>query len=103
MTDIQARLEEIKKRVEAGLSSVQIPALRGHYVTDIPWLIALIETLLAEKAAMRDATLEECARICKEVVNRPAGYNGQWEGYGASMGDKTGTECAIDIRALKET
>ena len=54
------------------------------------------------KRAGRNATLEDCAKLCEKKVARPAGYHGQWEGYGASMGDKTGTECAIGIRSMKE-
>ena len=51
---------------------------------------------------IRRKTIEECAKLCEGQVQRPAGYNGAWEGYGPSMGDKTGTECAIAIRALAE-
>ena len=51
---------------------------------------------------IRRKTIEECAKLCEEQVQRPAGYHGSWEGYGPSMGDKTGTECAIAIRALAE-
>lgn len=47
------------------------------------------------------ATLELAAKACEAKVQRPAGYGGQWEEYGPWMGDKTGTECAAAIRALK--
>ena len=56
----------------------------------------------ADEERIRRETIEECAKLCEVQVQRPAGYHGAWEGYGASMGDKTGTECAIAIRALAE-
>jgi hypothetical protein len=46
--------------------------------------------------------LEEAAKICEAMVLRPAGYHGQWEGYGPFDGYKTGPECAIAIRAKIE-
>jgi len=58
--------------------------------------------LRADEESIRRETIEECAKLCEVQVQRPAGYHGAWEGYGASMGDKTGTECAIAIRALSE-
>jgi len=52
-----------------------------------------------ERAARADA-FEEAARACIVKVPRPAGYHGQWEGYGSWEGDMTGPECAAAIRAL---
>lgn len=45
-------------------------------------------------------TLLRAAELCEEQVLRPAGYGGQWEGYGSHMGIKTGTECAAELREL---
>ena len=54
------------------------------------------------KRAGRNETIEECAKLCEEKTLRHAGYHGRWEGYGPWMGDKTGAECAMSIRALTE-
>ena len=42
---------------------------------------------------------EACAKVCEKIVDRPAGYNGQWEGYGNTKTHMTGYECAAAIRA----
>jgi len=63
---------------------------------------AMATELWNTRPDIRRKTIEECAKLCEGQVQRPAGYNGAWEGYGPSMGDKTGTECAIAIRALAE-
>lgn len=42
---------------------------------------------------------EQCAVICEQKIERPADYQGRFGGYGNFMGDKTGLECAIEIRA----
>lgn len=47
--------------------------------------------------------LEVAAKTCEQQVQRPAGYQGNWEGYGDHMGDRTGAECAAAIRAMKYT
>jgi len=52
------------------------------------------------RAAVRLA-LERAAQQCEVRVPREAGYGGQWEGYGPSIGLRTAKECADAIRALK--
>ena len=47
--------------------------------------------------------LEHCAKLCEEEVERDAEYGGRFGGYGNFMGEKTGSECAKDIRALIRT
>ena len=64
--------------------------------------IAWNEMPRADEASIRREVIEECALLCGGKVNRRAGYHGQWEGYGPSMGEKTGSECSIAIRALAE-
>ena len=64
--------------------------------------LEIVSRASADEDRIRRETIEECAKLCEVQVQRPAGYHGAWEGYGASMGDKTGTECAIAIRALAE-
>jgi hypothetical protein len=49
--------------------------------------------------AGRLAEREACAKVCEKIVGRPAGYNGQWEGYGNTETYMTGYECAAAIRA----
>jgi hypothetical protein len=51
-------------------------------------------------STIRERALAEAAALCRVQVRRPPGYGGQWEGYGESMGDKTGPECAAEIEAL---
>lgn len=41
---------------------------------------------------------EECASLCEEVVTHPAGYGGQWEGYGPVKTQRDGKACAAAIR-----
>ena len=55
-----------------------------------------IKKLLAEERADER---EACAKVCEKIVDRPAGYNGQWEGYGNTKTHMTGYECAAAIRA----
>lgn len=55
-----------------------------------------------QRSDARAEGMEAAAKICEQQVQRPAGYGGRWEGYGSFMEDKTGTECARDIRAAKE-
>ena len=45
------------------------------------------------------AEREECAKICEQLLERPSGYNGTWEGYGNFKTQMTGQECAAAIRA----
>lgn len=42
---------------------------------------------------------EECAKVCEELLERPSGYQGRWEGYGKFKSQMTGQECAEAIRA----
>lgn len=59
--------------------------------------------LLKELDFLRDRIVSErerCAEACLQKVERPAGYNGRFEGYGGWMGSMTGEECAAAIRAL---
>jgi hypothetical protein len=42
---------------------------------------------------------EECAKLCQELLERPSGYQGRWEGYGKFKSQMTGQECAEAIRA----
>lgn len=51
-------------------------------------------------STIRERALAEAAALCRVQVRRPPGYGGQWEGYGESMGYKTGPECAAEIEAL---
>ena len=41
---------------------------------------------------------EACAALCEEVVTHPAGYGGQWEGYGPVKTQRDGKACAAAIR-----
>ena len=56
--------------------------------------------------AMREAVeaeREECAKVCEELLDRPSGYQGTWEGYGEFKTQMTGQECADAIRARSNT
>jgi hypothetical protein len=46
---------------------------------------------------------EACARVCEELLERPSGYQGTWEGYGKFKTQMTGQECAAAIRARSNT
>ena len=46
---------------------------------------------------------EECAKVCEELLERPSGYQGTWEGYGKFKTQMTGQECATAIRARSNT
>ena len=48
------------------------------------------------------AEREACAKVCEELLERPSGYQGQWEGYGKFKTQMTGQECAAAIRARSE-
>lgn len=41
---------------------------------------------------------EECAKVCEEIVEYPAGHGGQWEGYGAVRKTREGEDSAAVIR-----
>ena len=45
------------------------------------------------------AGMERAAEICGEVIEHPAGHNGQWEGYGPVIAQRDGKACAAAIRA----
>ena len=53
--------------------------------------------LLVKKAVEEER--EACAKVCEADMERPSGYNGQWEGYGKFKTKMTGSECADAIRA----
>ena len=46
---------------------------------------------------------EACAKVCEELLERPSGYQGTWEGYGKFKTQMTGQECAAAIRARSKT
>ena len=46
---------------------------------------------------------EACAKVCEELLERPSGYQGTWEGYGKFKTQMTGQECAAAIRARRNT
>lgn len=46
---------------------------------------------------------EACAKVCGELLERPSGYQGAWEGYGKFKTQMTGQECATAIRARSNT
>ncbi len=48
--------------------------------------------------AMREHERKECASLCEQIVRHPAGYGGQWEGYGPVMTTRDGAACAAAIR-----
>jgi hypothetical protein len=50
-------------------------------------------------ALIRADEREECAKLCQELLERPSGYQGRWEGYGKFKTQMTGQECADAIRA----
>lgn len=47
-----------------------------------------------------EACRAAAVKLCREQVEREAGYGGQWEGYGAMKGVKTGPECSNEIARL---
>ena len=49
------------------------------------------------------AEREACAKVCEQLLERPSGYNGTWEGYGKFKTQMTGQECATAIRARGNT
>jgi hypothetical protein len=77
---------------EAGFNSHHNPDLYDCMVASDK----AIERFAALVAA---AEREACAKVCEKIVDRPAGYNGQWEGYGNTKTHMTGYECAAAIRA----
>jgi hypothetical protein len=60
------------------------------------WFKARLEQ---ERADEREA----CAKVCEELLERPSGYQGTWEGYGKFKTQMTGQECATAIRARSNT
>lgn len=65
-----------------------------------------IKKVNAHLQALEDAVAAEreaCAQVCEELLERPSGYQGQWEGYGKFKTQMTGQECAEAIRARGET
>jgi len=45
-----------------------------------------------------NAAMATAEAICEEKIERDAEYQGGFGGYGAYKGDKTGPECAAEIR-----
>jgi len=54
-------------------------------------------------ALVAAAEREACAKVCEQLLERPSGYNGTWEGYGNFKTQMTGQECAAAIRARGNT
>ena len=50
-----------------------------------------------------EAEREACAKVCEELLERPSGYQGTWEGYGKFKTQMTGQECAAAIRNRSNT
>jgi hypothetical protein len=61
----------------------------------------LLDELTAE--LVRADEREACAKVCEELLERPSGYQGTWEGYGKFKTQMTGQECATAIRARSNT
>lgn len=49
---------------------------------------------------MIEQVIEACAKVCEEIVTHPAGYHGQWEGYGSVKAVRDGNACAVAIRSI---
>jgi len=106
------RSEVIEMAKEAGVSAADALAF-GHYPFEIDQLehfAALVAAAERNRTWTQDhwteyerniaaAEREACAKVCEKIVDRPAGYNGQWEGYGNTKTHMTGYECAAAIRA----
>ena len=75
-----------------------------HLATDVNWM-PIIGLKYAEKFAelVRADEREACAKLCEELLERPSGYQGTWEGYGNFKTQMTGQECAAAIRARGNT
>jgi hypothetical protein len=67
------------------------------------WSVGYVHERSLEKFAALVAAHEReaCAALCEQKVERPADYQGRFGGYGNFMGDKTGPECAAEIRARR--
>ena len=55
------------------------------------------------RADEREIEREACAKVCEQLLERPCGYSGTWEGYGNFKTQMTGQECASAIRARGNT
>lgn len=62
-----------------------------------------VETLERFAELVRVDEREACAKVCGELLERPSGYQGTWEGYGKFKTQMTGQECAAAIRARSNT
>ena len=63
---------------------------------------AEMEAMERQVNILTDALAQEreaCAKVCEELLERPSGYQGTWEGYGKFKTQMTGQECAAAIRA----
>jgi hypothetical protein len=69
--------------------------MRSHEYQDEPTKLEKFAALVAAHER------ETCAALCEQKVERPADYQGRFGGYGNFMGDKTGPECAAEIRARR--
>jgi hypothetical protein len=58
--------------------------------------------LLRFAALVASAERESCAKICEQLLERPCGYLGEWEGYATFATEMTAQECAIAIRAKQQ-
>ena len=59
----------------------------------------LFDNFLVFEELVRADEREACAKVCEELIERPSGYQGTWEGYGKFKTQMTGLECATAIRA----
>ena len=65
-----------------------------------------MEAMERQVNILTDALAEEreaCAKVCEELLERPSGYQGTWEGYGKFKTQMTGQECAAAIRNRSNT
>ena len=89
--DERARLLAGVEMPEYGINTANHAGLRVvGYTAD-----QLRETVAAAVAREREA----CAKVCEELLERPSGYQGTWEGYGKFKTQMTGQECAAAIQA----
>lgn len=78
-----------------------IEALQASKITDPIGLDVLYSAPTVVR--LLRAEREKCAQLCEQVIEHPAGYKGQWEGYGPVKTQRDGLECAAAIRAITAT
>ena len=67
------------------------------------WPKGITEEIKRFAELVRADEREACAKVCEELLERPSGYQGTWEGYGKFKTQMTGQECATAIRARSNT